>query len=214
MFKTTKPYYITMGIALLVMIISIVVSSFGGNSSASEIEQQEAQIAALENEIAAQSAAISSGNANVVSNATGIEISRVQHDDEIAKGLIQRMTTWNSYEEYCAIRYEVMDKYGLVSNSHVMKVFFPEYPDIQDMSGNSYNFIDYYKLSCSYSGMKSMVRGISDSGKYSYFTIVSCKGIRNGNGGSFSVAFLYSVDANGTISEFDAYTLDGYRWVE
>ena len=61
--------------------------------------------------------------------------------------------------------------------------------------------------------MKSMTCGVdSASGVYRYFTIVTCLGNRGGTGSSFNLAVLYSVDANGNISNFDAYTLDGYKF--
>ena len=203
-----------MGIALGLMLLVIAFCSLTGNSTAKELGQQEVTIQKLENEIAALSAKISAGNETVVSNTTGISMERVSHDNDIVRPLLQTMTTWTNYQEYTNARLDIMENYGLSAQSAVMKTFFPEYPDISDREGNSYNFIDYYKLSCNYRGMRSMVRGISDTGVYSYFTVVGCTGNKNGNGSSFNLALLYSIDANGRISEFDAYTMDGYVWVE
>ena len=212
MFRTTKPYYITMGVALAVMILCIVVSSFMGGSGNKELAQQELQITQLNNEIAAKSAAISSGNANVVGAVTGIDLARVQTDDEIAKAFISSITTWSNYNEYVDARLGLIENYGVQSNSNLLKVFLPEYPDVYDREGNSYNFVDYYKLSCQYRGMKSMVRDITD-GVYQYFTIVTCSGVKDGNGGNFNLAMTYSIDSAGNIFGFDAYTLDSHVWV-
>ena len=212
MFRTIKPYYITMGIAVVVMVLCIIASQFMGKSGNKELAAQAQQIQQLNNEIATKSAAISSGNSNVVGAVTGIDLARVQTDNEIAKEFIESITTWSDYNEYVDARMNLIDKYGVQTNSNLLKVFLPEYPDVYDREGNSYNFVDYYKLGCHYRGLKAMVRDITD-GVYQYFTIVTCSGVKDGNGGDFNLAMTYSIDTAGNIFGFDAYTLDSHVWV-
>lgn len=210
MFRTTKPYYITMGIAVAIMLICIVIGSMSGNKYEKEIAANDQQISQLNNQIAVQSAAISSGNASAVKTSTGIDLQRVVEDDAVARVLIEKMVTWSSGEEYLAARDYVTATFGLNPKSNVLRTFFPELPIPEENPGG--NYVDYNKLSCRFKGMKSMVRAISGE-QYSYFTIVTCEGNRNGAVGNFNVAVMYTVDVNGAMSGLDAYTLDGHSWV-
>lgn len=210
MFRTTKPYYITMGIAVLAMIVCIIIGGMSSKKYDKEIAANEAQISNLNNQIAVQSATISAGNAQTVKTSMGIDLQRVVEDDAVAKVLIEKMVTWSSAEEYNNARTYVTDTFGLNPKSNVLRTFFPELPIPQESPSS--NYIDYNNLSCRFKGMKSMVRAISGE-QYSYFTIVTCEGNKNGATGSFNVAMMYTVDANGAVSGLDAYTLDGHTWV-
>ena len=213
MFRTTKPYYITMGIAFLAMVLVIVFSNITSGSSNKELDEQVRQIQVLENEIAVKSAEISAGNANIANKTLGLDMERGARDDESARSLLTTLTTWNNYEQYAAARLQMVDTYGLPTTGRFLTTFFPEYPDVKSPEGEPVNFIDAYKLSCAYRGMKSMIRG-SENGVYSYFTIVTCSGNKDGSGSNFNLAVMYTIDESGRVYDFDAYTLDGYVWVD
>lgn len=177
-----------------------------GGSYAGQLESQATQITTLENEIAAKTAAISAGNSAVVQSVSGIDLERVAHDDGVAEAFIRKVTTWDSWESYTAMRSEIMETYDIGASSNFAQVFLPDYPSKTDPAGNAYNDIDLQKLSCAYESMKSMPCAIR-AAQYDYFTIVTCSGAKDGQASHFNFIMTYTVDGAGNLINLDAYTL-------
>ena len=196
-------------ITAVVAVITAAIAVFcmmSGGSYDSQLEEQAAVIRELENDIAAKTAVLTAGSSAVVTETSGIDLKRVAHDDEVALEFIKKVTTWNNWADYTAMRAEIMEQYQVNASSNFAKAFLPDYPTNTDPAGNEYNEIDNQKLSCSYKAMKSMVCGINGA-QYDYFTIVTCAGAKDGVASNFNFIVTYTVDGVGNIFNLDAYTL-------
>lgn len=197
---------IAMTASVAILVIMIIFGAVSGSRHNSTLESQASEIASLQNQVEVQKAAVQAGSSSVVQQVTGIDLERKSKDDEVIKNFAQRVCTWSTYEEYMAMRGDVLSKYSLSESSRFATVFLPSYGSIKDKDGTEHNLIDYNKISCSYRGMKSIVSGISGA-QYSYFVIVTCAGSKDGSSSTFNVVFCCDVDGLGNISNLEAYTL-------
>ena len=148
---------------------------------------------------------------------TGIDVSRVATDDKKVEDFLKYILTWKNYSEYKQKRDSVINDYHVPEDGHFLTTFFPEIKVVKDKAGNEYNALDdgMDKLNLSFGSMKSKVIDIKDD-VYSYCTFVqittdtsykSSTGEQQSIAGTGSCIVLYDVDANGVISNLDAYTV-------
>lgn len=189
------PYILGLVACLVVVLVVTAVSGSGVRSLERELSAQQTEMADLGNQISVKRTQVNQGTQGVATQVTGIDLARVQKDNEIAKELISKVTTWSSQAEYDALREEMMLTYHLEARDRFMSTFLPATTDI-----------DALQLNCHYSNMKAMVSNIAGA-KYSYFTVVTASGSRSGATASFNFIMTYDIDGNGNLSNLSAYTL-------
>lgn len=138
--------------------------------------------------------------------ASGLDASRVAKDDASAKKLIEAVCTWDSKESYDAMRKDVISKYKLADDSSFVKVFIPEVKNV-NVGDKSINEIDANGLNMEFVSMDSNVTNISGD-KYTYLTTVTIQSSDSAGANAEGVsAFIYTVDADGNLSELSAYNI-------
>ena len=168
---------------------------------------QQSLIEEYKNAISVQKQSVKDEQENAVSSVSGIDFSKVDEHDEIAEELLRTVMTWDSYEEYQAIRKKMIDDYKLSKDDTFMTVFLPKIPNKKAKNGKNYNKIDNNGLNVYFEDMKSYVTKISEKA-YSYFTIVEWSSSDEaGNEGKSEAVFTYDVDMDGGISNLEGYTI-------
>lgn len=174
------------------------------NALGTSIDEQESKISDLQNQITIKQASKEAVHTAVVTDSTGLDASRVAHDDNIAATFLKKCLTWSSYDEYMDVRKSLMDDYGLKPDSNFLKVFMPEVVNTTSPDGTNYNRIDVFGLNLSYDAMTSYVTDISDD-KYSYFSFVTVSSqSKTKYEGTTTAAFIYTIDKDGNITNIDA----------
>ncbi len=200
------PFIVIIAVSIVALIGVFMFTKFSTSGYEGRLQAQATEITRLKNAIEVQNAAITAGVGSVVQQTTGIDLERKVRDDGTAINFLQKITTWSNYEDYNSMRSGVMQDYNLNPDSDFMTVFLPAYGSTTDQEGNTYNVIDQDKLTCQYRDMKSLVTDIN-GGVYTYFTIVTAAGGKDGAVADLNFAAMYSVDGNGNLSNFNAYTL-------
>ena len=168
---------------------------------------QQSLIEEYQNAISVQKQSVKDEQENAVSSVSGIDFSKVDEHNEIAEKLLRTVMTWDSYEEYQAIRKKMIDDYKLSKDGTFMTVFLPKIPNRKAKNGKNYNKIDNNGLNVYYEDMQSYVTKISEKA-YSYFTIVEWSSSDDaGNEGKSESVFTYDVDMDGGISNLEGYTI-------
>ncbi len=205
--KSILALVITGGMLLLSFILFMVINKAHNNVLAA----QQDQIDAITNKISVMEVEQSDKTEDVFSNVTGLNKERTKRDDEIIKGFLNTVFTWDSYEDYQKARETVMDEYKIKEDSDFIKIFMPKVTNVST-GGNEYNRIDEEGLNMSYSGFKSYVSNVS-SDIYTYIAEVSVASSYKVDGSKDVVesnsytAIEYGIDREGNITEIKAYPL-------
>lgn len=210
--KTIAPGLILAAVALLLL----VVSGFVKSSWNAQIKLRNESVSSLQKELETAKTKQQNDASALRTQVTGLDTARVDGDDKIAEDFLKKILSWNSYEEYEAMRTEVMTEYDLrdsaFSSNGFLDVFFPKVEVKVDADGNEYNPIDYGfgdagELNMQYKGLSSHVINISGD-NYTYLTEVTISSsAANGGTGTGTCVFLYTVDKDGALSNLDAYTV-------
>lgn len=139
---------------------------------------------------------------------SGVDVERVNRDKQIADGVFREIMNWSDFDTYHKIREKLISEYHLDENGRFLSVFMPEVIQTPPtLDGSVYNRIDQNHLNVNYEGMESHVCAIEDD-VYKYISFVewSTHDV-NGNESFATVVFLYQINAEGVMFNFDAYTL-------
>ena len=195
--------------AVLAVVVGVVV--YFGNSVETanlrrEVEAQRAQLQSVRAEVDGDEADVRARQWAVASEVTGVDVARVEADSAAIRAFAERVTTWSSQAEYDEIRDAVMAEHGLTDSDQFVKVFLPRYVIAVDSSGNRYSPIDMKHANCHYVSADVILSGIAGD-KYSYFTVVTATGSRDGASAKFDVVMMCTVDGSGGFSNITGYTL-------
>ena len=199
----TKKSKITVALIVIFAILTLLVVIFTGMQKrqyASALEVQSNEIISLETQLALAKANYEANQNQVVTEVSGVNVERKQADDVVAREFISRVTTWADVSEYRTMRAEIVSEYGLDQNSYFLQSFLPIRPQGANESAGSVN--------SEFSSMDSIcISADEDTGLYSYFTevVVHTAGAQGGIGEAHCV-FLYTVSADGELSNIEAYT--------
>lgn len=169
-----------------------------------QLDVQQSEIRNLQEKVALVDMSEEEIQRNIIQKTTGLDAERVKKDDEIAEEFLSYVMSWDSYEEYSAIRNDCMKKYNLTENSNFMTIFLPEVVTVTSNDGTVYNRIDTFGLNVKYEEMTSYVTEIN-ADTYSYFTMVDWSSSDDDGNEAYAISiFTYSIDSNGRIFDIDA----------
>lgn len=203
--KKLIPSFICGGI----LIISIIVSLMISNGRSAEIAKLEAKKVEVQNKIDRMSVQNNTKVTKVKAQVSGAKDDKVGADNEAIDNLMKYIFTWKSYDEYSAIRKDLMEKYYLKSDSTFLNVFMPDIYN-EEIDGKKYNRIDVNGYNVSYNGIKTYVTNVDKSTeKYTYFAIVSVT-TKSANDGekSFDLALEYGMTKDSKVVDLVGYTLN------
>lgn len=203
--KKLIPSFICGGI----LIGSIIVSSIISNGRSAEISKLEAKKVEVQNKIDRMSVQNNTKVTKVKSQVSGAKDDKVGADNEAIDNLMKYIFTWKSYNEYSAIRKDLMEKYYLKSDSTFLNVFMPDIYN-EEIDGKKYNRIDVNGYNVTYNGIKTYVTNVDKSTeKYTYFAIVSVT-TKSANDGekSFDLALEYGMTKDSKVVDLVGYTLN------
>lgn len=192
--------YITSGILVLIMTVTMVFLLHG---NASAIAQKESEISSLQNKLSAAQQAESLKTQTLVANENGLSVDKVNHDKAVLEAFLKDVFTWSSYKEYEATRQKIMTTYNIAENSDFMKIFMPKVVN-RELNGKDYNRIDLNKYNLTYQNMKPYITKISPN-EYSYFVEVSIvSSAENEGSATVNAVFEATVVTDGTIKNVSA----------
>lgn len=176
------------------------------SSQNAKLDEQQAEIALLENQIAMLANTYENTQTEILQTTTGLNLGRVAQDDAVLSEFFKTVFTWDTYNEYMDARDAIMHRYGLTEDSQFMSVFMPEVVN-RELNGKNYNRIDVDDLNMNYEDFTSyVVRIMAD--EYSYFTVVDISSTwKNGGESIVRTAITYTVNANGELSNINAVPL-------
>lgn len=197
--KTKGSIMVIVAVVLLTIIVGVVLNSQKGSYESSMAAQQE-EIEMLNTKITLAKANAAGHEQSVIQSVTGIDVERKYTDDEIAKTFAEKIMTWGNYDEYVQMRKDIMAEYNISGSSMFMMNFLPSRPQGYTPDVNVSSHFDTIDTVC-YSINE-------ETGVYSYMAEVRC--VTSGElGGSATVlsVFMYSIDADGNISNLSAYNV-------
>lgn len=204
-------------VSIVFLGIASVVSNFDVNAIQKQIDEQQSELHDLENELEVKRNSAAQSEKKFVESMTGLDIDRVEKDDEIAKDFVSKVVTWSDGASYDAIREEIMKTYGLAADSDFMTVFLPENIKVTQPDGSVLNYIDSQNAlveaglsnqayNAQYESMESYVTDIR-SGTYSYFTFVTWSSSNPAGADAMTTNIMtYDIDSDGTVSNIHGYT--------
>lgn len=194
---------------LFIVCVAIVVSFAGVQEYAKTlINDASVNIVDLNNELDTVKNTVSDDQAVAIETSTGINESKKEHDDGLAKSFFTTACTWSSYDEYVSVRNKLINE-GYTADSSFMTTFLPEVTEFSTNFGyesdGTSNIIDAYHLNMSLSSMTSYVTSVGDN--YTYFTVVKVT-TANANGATASgtIVATYRVVEN-SIVDIEAYSV-------
>lgn len=200
-----------------VVFLTIVVILFGSataltyNSMSSILSKQVSQIADLESRITLKEQSVQQAEATAVRSVTGLDANRVLKDNVKAEELFRSVMTWDSLAQYNQIRLDISEMYDIKETNSFLSIFMPEVVETESPDGTKYNRIDTLGLNVNFEDMETYCTGIRNT-TYSYAAFVSFSSTSSaGNEGFANVMATYDVDADGNISNLNAYTVKESR---
>lgn len=127
---------------------------------------------------------------------TGVDLSRKEKDDEIAKDIFKVATTWSGLTEAKSTWSDVERRYGSQSKNYYRGVF----------GAKTYRELDWSKvIACAYKGLDSYVVSVKNN-VYTYRAIVSFSHItKDGTKTQKSFVSTYTIDSDGKFTGFSYY---------
>lgn len=196
-------------VSVIVMIVGILIFSSVSLYQSNNVNNLQNEIVELKNNIDKLSIENNTTITRVKSQATGIDSSRVEKDNEAVSTLMKKIFTWNSYKEYMAIREDLMKKYNLASDSEFMTTFMPEIYNEQ-IEGKDYNRIDVNGYNISFNNITTYVVSVDDKNKiYEYFAVVDVTSKSSNDGtADYKLALQYKMNDSQQIMNLVGYTLN------
>lgn len=196
----TKGSILVMVVAILLTLVAgLVLNSQTGTYEEAIFAQQE-EIETLNTKITLAKANAAGHEQSVIQSVTGIDVERKYADDAVALAFAKKVMTWGNYDEYVQMRKDIMAEYNISGSSMFMINFLPSRPQGYTPDVNVSSHFDTIDTVC-YSINE-------ETGIYSYMAEVRC--VTSGElGGSATVLsiFMYSIDADGNISNLTAYNV-------
>ena len=204
-----RNHIIVLGVCVLIAVIAAAAYVTISGDNANEIAMQQSTIDGVDAEIFRQKNANEFDEQTVVEDASGMSFERVNKDNEVAKDFLERVTTWDNYEQYMAQRDSIIKEFKLSEDSRFLTTFMPHMEQYYDEETGepTFNYIDRNHLNMKLGDIDARVINV-DGDKYSYFTVVEVSSVTDtGIEGTTKCAFLYTVDADGTLSNIDGMLL-------
>lgn len=192
-----------------VLIACIIGSSMISNGRSAEIAKLEAKKVEVQNKIDRMSVQNNTKVTKVKAQVSGARDDKVGADNEAIDNLMKYVFTWKSYDEYSAIRKDLMEKYYLKTDSTFLNVFMPDIYN-EEIDGKKYNRIDVNGYNITYNGIKTYLTSVDKSTeKYTYFAIVSVT-TKSANEGeqTFDLALEYGMTKDSKVVDLVGYTLN------
>lgn len=191
-------------IGCVVVIVAAIYSTSVASNRQANLDSLDSQIASVKSRISVLETTANDEAASAVYIASGIDSARQAIDDAVVEEFLQIVFEWDSLATYNEARELVMSTYGLSEDDTFMTVFMP-YVASAEINGVEINDIDTNGLNMSYSEIESYVTNISGD-YYTYFTLVTVESSdSNGATADGTSVFIYTVDANGNLSNLSAY---------
>lgn len=201
------------GFGLLILFGGFIYSKVTLSTLESKIANQNSTISSMQSEYAlAVTKKQDEENANVKAT-TGLDMSRVAKDDEVAGNFFKSVLTWNDETDgngkvtktagqvYDDMRADFIKTYG--ENNSFATTFLPENRHVAGQ-----NYIDAFHVNSSYEDMESYVKNISSDGTYSYLAFVNWSTHDDtGNEAISECVFSYQVDTDGNFLNPEAWVL-------
>jgi hypothetical protein len=196
-------------VSVIVMIVGILIFSSVSLYQSSNVNNLQNEIVELKNNIDKLSIENNTTITRVKSQATGIDSSRVEKDNEAVSTLMKKVFTWNSYKEYMAIREDLMKKYNLATDSDFMTTFMPEIYN-EKIEDKDYNRIDVNGYNISFNNITTYVVKVDDKNKiYEYFAVVDVTSKSSNDGtADYKLALQYKMNDSQQIMDLVGYTLN------
>lgn len=184
---------------LLICLFSYLINT---NNMMRQYRDQQQQLIDLQNEEKTLKEELAKKEAMLLQESTGLSVSRVESDNIIAEDFVKRVLTWPDGATYDAIRDSVIIEYQLSENSRFIKEFLPVNVKTED---GLLNYIDTHHYNCRYESMTTYVSSIGTD-VYSYVSFVTWSTAdMGGNESTNTCVFTYDVNADGVLSNLDAY---------
>lgn len=196
-------------VSVIVMIVGVLIFSSVSLYQSSNVNNLQNEIVELKNNIDKLSIENNTTITRVKSQATGIDSSRVEKDNEAVSTLMKKVFTWNSYKEYMAIREDLMKKYNLATDSDFMTTFMPEIYN-EKIEDKDYNRIDVNGYNISFNNITTYVVKVDDKNKiYEYFAVVDVTSKSSNDGtADYKLALQYKMNDSQQIMDLVGYTLN------
>lgn len=136
--------------------------------------------------------------------AQGVSLDRIDKDASRFEAVLRDMCSWNSYDEYMAVRDKMISEYGIAEDSWVMTKFMPEVVD-DERYGNT---IDNHQYNMSFE--ECDVRCVSVNGDvYSYFVQAWVSSGISDSRATSMCAFTFDTKPDGSLVNVDGTAVEG-----
>ena len=197
-----RKYLVIYGFAFFILITSVVAYFSTTGKYEESLYKQEMEIHSLEKQLEAQKEITQTAKDELIESSMGLQTLRVDSDNKTVEAFMDYVLTWDDGASYDAMRNDLLQSHGPVSNDNFFEIFLPE-----NVSDNLYNYIDVFNLNSRFESLESYVTQISPN-TYSYFSFVTFSSRdKNGTEGISKVICTYDVDSDNNILNLDAYTL-------
>ena len=178
----------------------------------------KATLSALEDQIGSLTSQINIAKNNatrdtssIVLQETGFDKKRVETDNKVMDGIFSRLLNWADYDEYSAVREEMLAERSEIFSEDFFEQFFPKLHSYETDDGKTvWQVADYgATANMSYSGIDAIdayVMSIDDD-VYTYLTEVVVTSSINDVCGRGICMFTYSVTGDGTVFDLKGYSV-------
>lgn len=199
--------YIPVAIGLLVVLLSFLITNARVNTARDNISSQQRELNDIKNQLEIQRIAKDASEKKLIQDTTGLDVNRVNSDNDIAKEFVSMIFTWDSSKDYDSIRLSMVNDYGISADSDMLTVLFPEDVKVVQPDGSVLSYIDTHGRNCQFEKMDTYVAGIN-VGVYSYFAFVTWSSSDSDGNEAMSTAVLtYDIDSDGNFSNVNGYTI-------
>lgn len=197
-----RKYLVIYGFAFFILITSIVAYFSTTGKYEESLYKQEMEIHSLEKQLDAQKEITQTAKDELIESSTGLQTLKVDSDNKVVEAFMDYVLTWDDGASYDAMRNDLLQSHGPVSNDNFFEIFLPE-----NVSDSLYNYIDVFNLNSRFESLESYVTQITPN-TYSYFSFVEFSSRdKNGTEGTSRVICTYDVDSDNNILNLDAYTI-------
>lgn len=197
-----RKYLVIYGFAFFILITSIVAYFSTTGKYEASLYKQEMEIRSLEGQLDAQKEITQAAKDELIESSMGLQTLRVDSDNKTVEDFMNYVLTWDDGTSYDAMRNDLLQSHGPVSNDNFFEIFLPE-----NVSDDLYNYIDVFNLNSRFESLESYVTQITPN-IYSYFSFVEFSARdKNGTEGTSKVICTYDVDSDSNILNLDAYTI-------
>ena len=202
--KVTPFHVLVIVIAVLMAIISILVSNSAISKRNGELKEQANQIGNLNNRVIQQTNVQKAAADIEAQQVNGLDPARVERDTALLSELMHSVLQWNTYGTFMDAYDDLIETCKLEEDNSFLQIFFPE--KIRN-EGNRVNCIDTQGLGVSCDNIRTVTRYM-DGQTYYYMMFVDWSAqSRNGFVAHTTTLVLCGVDGDGNIGGLNAYVV-------